>query len=28
MQDMIDAIRADTGYDPAQLVTDRLRKQF
>src|SRR5439155_1140405 len=28
MQDMIDAIKADTGFDPAQLVADRLRKQF
>ena len=28
MQDMIDAIKADTGFDPAALVTARLRKQF
>ena len=28
MQDMIDAIRADTGFDPSALVEQRLRKQF
>jgi hypothetical protein len=28
MQDMVDAIKADTGFDPAQIVTDRLRKKF
>jgi hypothetical protein len=28
MQDMIDLIQQETGYDPTQLVTDRLRKQF
>jgi hypothetical protein len=28
MQDMIDAIKADTGFDPAALVEARLRKRF
>ncbi len=28
MQDMIDAIKADTGFDPKALVAARLRKQF
>ncbi|MDB4952944.1 MAG: hypothetical protein JWO36_513 [Myxococcales bacterium] len=28
MQDMVNAIKADTGFDPAQLVKDRLRKKF
>jgi Peptidase family M1 domain len=28
MQDMIDLIKTETGFDPSQLVTDRLRKQF
>ncbi|MFT3693608.1 MAG: M1 family aminopeptidase [Kofleriaceae bacterium] len=28
MQDMIDLITSESGYDPSQLVTDRLRKQF
>jgi aminopeptidase N len=28
MQDMIDAIQADTGFDPSNLVETRLRKQF
>ena len=28
MQDMIDAIKADTGFDPKALVEARLRKQF
>lgn len=28
MQDMVDAIAADTGFDPAPLVASRLRKQF
>jgi hypothetical protein len=28
MQDMIDLIKTKTGFDPSQIVTDRLRKQF
>ena len=28
MQDMIDAIKADTGFDPSALVESRLRKKF
>ena len=28
MQDMIDAIQHDTGFDPSAIVTARLRKQF
>jgi aminopeptidase N len=28
MQDMIDLIKTETGFDPSQIVTDRLRKQF
>jgi len=28
MQDMIDLIKAKTGFDPSQIATDRLRKQF
>ncbi|MDX2087473.1 MAG: M1 family aminopeptidase [Kofleriaceae bacterium] len=28
MQDMIDAIKADTGFNPALIVQERLRKQF
>jgi len=28
MQDMIDAIKHDTGFDPAAIVAARLRKKF
>ena len=28
MQDMIDLIETKTGFDPSQIVTDRLRRQF
>jgi hypothetical protein len=28
MQDMIDLIQTKTGFDPSQIVTDRLREQF
>src|SRR5678816_665183 len=28
MQDMIDAIKADTGFDPTPIAEERLRKQF
>jgi aminopeptidase N len=28
MQDMIDLIQSKTGFDPSQLVADRLRRQF
>jgi aminopeptidase N len=28
MQDMIDAIKAETGFDPTDLVNSRLRKKF
>ena len=28
MQDMVDAIKAETGFDPKAIVTARLRKRF